>query len=63
MNGTNLNSTKIAIKSISEKIILILGGFTNDLINPEVVTDIINNDKIKIIICYGQIGRKIFDIG
>ena len=58
--STNLNSTKVAVQSFEENIVLILGGFSNEKLDKNELIKIINNRKINKIICYGQIGPKIY---
>ena len=60
--GTNLYSTKYAIESFSNEIILILGGYSNEKINSQNVINSINKDNIIQIICYGEVGEKLINI-
>ena len=60
--GTNLFSTKSAINSFKNKIILILGGFSNEQIDSNELVNIIKNENIIKIVCYGDIGEQLFKI-
>ena len=57
--STNLNSTKVAIQSFKDDIVLILGGYSNEKLDKKELIKTVNKIKIKNIICYGQIGKKI----
>ena len=57
--STNLQSCKVAINSFKKNITLILGGFSKDKLEYQDIINIINNDKIKRVVCYGQVGEKI----
>ena len=59
--GTNIHSTKSAIGSIQENIILILGG-SKDKIDKKEFINSINKKNILKIICYGDAGPEILDI-
>jgi len=54
--GTNIFSTISAIESFKNDIILILGGYSNEKINKSRILKSLNKDKIKNIICYGNVG-------
>ena len=56
--ATNINSTISAIDSFSNKIILILGGFSKGKTDYK---NYINSKNIKTIICYGQEGKTIYN--
>ena len=60
--GTNLDSTKSAIKSFDKKIILLLGGFSKERINKQKIIDITKSKNIYKIICFGEIGKNIYKI-
>jgi len=57
--GTNIYSTKSAIESINENIVLILGG-SKDTIERKQLIEVINKKHIIKIICYGEIGYELF---
>ena len=57
--GTNIYSTKTAIKSLSKNIILILGGLSNTPLNQNLIIKTTNKKKIEAIVCYGQIGEEL----
>jgi len=57
--STNLNSTLVAIKSFKNNIILILGGFCDQEFDYKKLIEIIKYNRVKRIICYGEIGKKI----
>ena len=56
--GTNVYSTKAAINSFDNNIILILGG-SKGIIEEELL-DIINTNSIRYIICYGEVGDDLY---
>ena len=60
--GTNLDSTKSAIGSFDNKIILLLGGFSNQELNKEKIIDTTKSKNIHKIICFGKIGENIHKI-
>ena len=60
--GTNLASTASAIDSFEKNITLILGGYHTRNINKSIIKNLINKNSISMVICYGQIGKKISDI-
>ncbi len=60
--ATNLNSTKSALESFKNKIILILGGYTTDKIDNKSIKFLVKRKNIKKIVCYGEVGEKIIDI-
>jgi len=60
--GTNLDSTKSAIRSFDNKIILLLGGFSNRELNKEKIIDTTKSKNIHKIICFGKIGENIHKI-
>ena len=60
--GTNLDSTKSAIKSFDKKIILLLGGFSKETINKQKIIDTTKSKNIYKIICFGEIGENIYKI-
>ena len=62
VKGTNLDSTKSAIKSFDKKIILLLGGFSKERINKQKIIDITKSKNIYKIICFGEIGKNIYKI-
>jgi len=60
--GTNLDSTKSAIGSFDNKIILLLGGFSNQKLNKEKIINTTKSKNIHKIICFGEIGENIHKI-
>ena len=60
--GTNLDSTKSAIRSFDNKIILLLGGFSNQELNKEKIIKTTKSENIYKIICFGEIGKNIHKI-
>jgi len=60
--GTNLDSTKSAIGSFDNKIILLLGGFSNQELNKEKIINTTKSKNIHKIICFGEIGENIHKI-
>ena len=60
--GTNLFSTKSAIDSFTNKIILILGGYTKEKINNINILDLIKKENIIKVICYGDVGKELHSI-
>lgn len=60
--STNLDSTKSAIGSFDNKIILLLGGFSNQELNKEKIIDTTKSKNIHKIICFGKIGENIHKI-
>ena len=55
--GTNLVSTMAAVESIDNKMLLILGGYSDEDINMEAIKKISCNEYIYKIVCYGEIGE------
>jgi len=60
--GTNLVSTSSAVESFDKNIILILGGFSEDKINKSDIEKLIKKNNIYMVVCYGQIGKKIYEL-
>ena len=60
--GTNIFSTISAIESFSNNIILILGGYSEEKINKNIIIKTINKKKIIYIICYGSVGIELASI-
>ena len=60
--GTNLVATHSAIDSFDKNIILIIGGYSDDNIIDDDIEKLIKRKNIHSIICYGQIGNKLFKI-
>ena len=60
--ATNLYSTKSALESFNNDTILILGGYSNEKINNDIIQDFIKKDNIIKIVCYGEVGEKLADI-
>ena len=60
--ATNLNSTKSAVESFNNKIILILGGYTSNKIDNKSIEDLIKKNNINKVVCYGKVGEKLVNI-
>ena len=60
--ATNLNSTKSALESFKNKIILILGGYTTDKIDNKSIQNLVKRNNISKVVCYGEVGEELSDI-
>ena len=60
--STNLTSTIVALKSCKKNINLILGGYSNEIINKKDILRVLKNKQINKIICYGQVGLELHEI-
>ena len=57
-----MHSCKAAVDSFNNDMLLILGGYSKDDIEGDKLIKTINKTNIKNIICYGQIGTKVYKI-
>ena len=60
--GTNLDSMKSAVNSFSNKIILLIGGYSKNKINQKKILEITKSNNIYKIICFGDVGKDVNDL-
>ncbi|MAN35794.1 MAG: hypothetical protein CMF89_05335 [Candidatus Marinimicrobia bacterium] len=60
--STNLDSTNSAVKSFKNEIILLFGGFSKNELDEDEIINITKYKNISEIICFGQIGKQIYEI-
>ena len=60
--STNLDSTNSAVKSFKNEIILLFGGFSKNELDKDEIINITKYKNISEIICFGQIGKQIYEI-
>ena len=60
--STNLDSTNSAVKSFKNEIILLIGGYSKDKLDVDEIINITKYKNISKIICFGQIGKQIYEI-